>query len=391
LLFFILSLGLGTPYLFLGTFSGAISKLPRSGLWMVTVRKVFGLILTGMALYFLLPLLGTLSAPVLVAFFGGCAIYLLLWEARRTKPKQFAWVLRGLGLVAAVAAVFLILPKQAEAEIPWQPYSEQAAAAAIREGKGVIIDTFASWCIPCRELDQRTFTDADIRREAKRFVMLKLDLTSRDANTEAGRAALRYDIRGVPTVLFIGPAGREISDLRLVTFEKPKSFLDRMIKLEAASPASGIVEASTTADGSNQSQQELPSDSVRLLDGGSLDLSSQRGKVLLIDFWATWCVPCAKEIPTFNSLIKDYKDKGVEIIGVALDEEGAKKVRPFVKSHPMSYTVALGSDAIAKSFGVGEALPVAVVADKQGRIRFTHTAITDNETFRREIEQLLKE
>jgi thiol:disulfide interchange protein DsbD len=392
LLFFVLSLGLGTPYLFLGTFSGAISKLPRSGMWMVTVRKIFGLVLLGMALYFLLPLLGDHSVTILAGFFAACALYLILWEARRTKAKQFAWTLRGLGVVAAASGVFFVLPKRAQAEIPWQPYSEQAVSAAAKDGKGVIIDTFADWCIPCRELDQRTFTDAEIKREAQKFVMLKLDLTSTKANTEAGRAATRYDIRGVPTVLFLDSNGKEIPDLRLVSFEKPKSFLDRMIKLGSASPKAGVVEASATADSGTQ-LQALPSDSVTLLNGSKLDLSSQHGKVLLIDFWATWCVPCAKEIPLLNSLDKDYKNKDVEIIGIDMDEDGAAKVRPFVKSHPMDYRVAIKSDLTARSFGVGEVLPVAVLADKQGRIRFTHTGISasQDQTFRREIDQLLNE
>jgi thiol:disulfide interchange protein DsbD len=397
LVFFILALGLGLPYLFLGAFSGAISRLPRSGLWMVTVRKVFGLVILGMALYFLMPLLGKYSTPIVIAFLAACAIYLIAWEAGRTKPKQFAWILRGLGLVAATIAVFSIiavfsaLPKQAESEVAWQPYSEQAVSEATRQGKGVIIDTFADWCIPCRELDQRTFTDADIKKEANKFIMLKLDLTSRDANTEAGRAAQRYDIRGVPTVLFIDPSGKEVPDLRLVSFEKPREFLDRMMKLEAFSGGAGVVEASTTADPGSQLQQ-LPSDSLKLLDGGSrLDPASEHGKVLLIDFWATWCIPCAKEIPIFNSLNKDYKNKGVEIIGVAMDEEGLSKVKPFVKAHPMDYRIALRSDSTGKSFGVGEVLPITVIADKQGRIRFTHTGLTQEDTFRKEIEQLVNE
>src|SRR5262249_31543315 len=228
--------------------------------------------------------------------------------------------------------------------------------------------------------------------------MLKLNLTSRDANTEAGRAANRYDIRGVPTVLFIDGAGKEVADLRLVSFEQPKAFLDRMMKLEAASPSSKgasdsseSVHAATNPVPQSETGQPLPSDSVTLLDGGKLDLSSQRGKVVLIDFWATWCVPCAKEIPTFNSLVNDYKNKGVEIIGVAMDEEGASKVKPFVRAHPMRYRVALKSSQTGQSFGVGEVLPVAVLADKEGRIRFTHTGVTTDETFRQEIEQLLKE
>src|SRR5262249_33095029 len=81
MLFFGLALGLGLPYLVLGTFSGALKSLPRSGLWMVTVRKVFGLVLIGMALYFLMPLMGAATTYVFVAFFAVCAVYLIFWEA----------------------------------------------------------------------------------------------------------------------------------------------------------------------------------------------------------------------------------------------------------------------------------------------------------------------
>src|ERR1044071_5132266 len=82
LLFFVLALGLGMPYLILGTFSGAIKTLPRSGLWMVTVRKVFGLALIGMALYFLMPLMGNYVNYIFVAFFAISALYLLFYESR---------------------------------------------------------------------------------------------------------------------------------------------------------------------------------------------------------------------------------------------------------------------------------------------------------------------
>ncbi|HKP84450.1 MAG TPA: cytochrome c biogenesis protein CcdA, partial [Blastocatellia bacterium] len=212
-MFFVLALGLGLPYLVLGTFSGAIKSLPRSGMWMVTVRKVFGLVLIGMALYFLMPLMGRFTNYVFVAFFALSALYLLFWESSKTKPKQFAWVLRAIGIGAAAVAITMAVPKKIEAEITWQPFSEQALAAAQKEGKGVIIDTFADWCIPCKELDQNTFTDPHVRQESERFVTLKLDLTTAAANSEAGRAKQRFKIRGVPTVIFLDPAGREREDL----------------------------------------------------------------------------------------------------------------------------------------------------------------------------------
>jgi thiol:disulfide interchange protein DsbD len=152
LIFFVLSIGLGLPYLVLGTFSGAIKALPRSGEWMVTVRKVLGVVLLGMAIYFLAPLIETYRNYILIAFFGLSAVYLIFWESGKAKPKQFAWVLRALGVGAAAIAIIIAIPKRVEAEIPWQPYSEQLLSTAQKEGKAVIIDVFADWCIPCREL-----------------------------------------------------------------------------------------------------------------------------------------------------------------------------------------------------------------------------------------------
>jgi thiol:disulfide interchange protein DsbD len=402
-MFFVLALGLGMPYLVLGTFSGAIKSLPRSGMWMVTVRKVFGLVLIGMALYFLMPLMGRFTNYVFVAFFALSALYLLFWESSKTKPKQFAWVLRAIGIGAAAVAIMMAIPKNIEAEISWQPFSEQALASAQREGKGVIIDTFADWCIPCKELDQNTFTDPHVRQESERFVTLKLDLTTADANSEAGRAKKRFGIRGVPTVIFLDPAGREPLGTRLEGFEKADAFLARMKQVEFTPGASNQTLAKNVADekgavadatsgASSAAGEPLPAMSLKLLDGGALNIESLRGKVVVIDFWATWCVPCKAEIPTFNQLIKDYKDRGLEIIAVSLDEEGAAKVKPFLKENPMSYTQVLGDQSTAGAFSVDDSkLPVALIIDKQGRIRFRHVGLTKKDVFESEINQLLSE
>lgn len=399
-MFFVLALGLGLPYLVLGTFSGAIKALPRSGLWMVTVRKLFGLILIGMAIYFLMPLLGSASTYVLVAFFALSAVYLILWEAGKTKPMQFAWVLRIIGAGAAVVAVMMVLPKKIESEIPWQPYSEQAVADARKAGKGIIIDTFADWCIPCKELDKLTFTDAEVKKDAERFITLKLNLTSSDPNSEAGRARQRFGIRGVPTVLFIDDKGREFSDIRLEGFEKPSSFVARMKKVETSPAGAGSAlaknvseEKAAVADSApGGTTDAAPAASLNLLSGGSLKLESLRGKVVLVDFWATWCVPCLSEIPMFNQLKKDYQPRGVEVIAISLDEEGAAKVKPFLKAHPMDYTQLVGDHDTAASFNVSDSsLPVTLLVDKQGRIRFRHVGITKKDVLETEISQLLNE
>jgi thiol:disulfide interchange protein DsbD len=400
MLFFVLALGLGFPYLILGTFSGAIKSLPRSGVWMVTVRKVFGLIMVGMAIYFLLPLLGKASDIVIIAFFAVSALYLLFYESGKARPKQFAWVLRAIGAAAAVAAIMFALPKKIEAEIAWQPYSEQLLAVAQREGRGVIIDTYADWCIPCKELDRYTFTDASVAREADRFVALKLNITSNEANSEAGRAQSKFGIRGVPTIVFLDPSGHERADLRLEGFEKPALFLARLKQIEFTPKVGGlkIVKDTGTETGKGldarpgTATEPLPAVSLNLIKGGQLATDSLRGKVALINFWATWCVPCKAEIPTFNQFDKDYKARGLEIVGIALDEEGAAKVKPFLKENPMNYAVAVGDKSTATAFSVDDTkLPITLIVDKQGRVRFRHVGIEKKEVFEAEIGQLLNE
>jgi thiol-disulfide isomerase/thioredoxin len=131
---------------------------------------------------------------------------------------------------------------------------------------------------------------------------------------------------------------------------------------------------------------------LNLLSGGTLDLASLRGKVVLVDFWATWCVPCISEIPMFNQFQKQYRGRGFELVAVSLDEEGAEKVKPFLKRYPMNYTQVVGDKATAEKFSVQDSsLPVALLLDKQGRVRFRHVGITSKEIFEAEINQLLNE
>ena len=407
LLFFVLALGLGLPYLVLGTFSGAIKALPRSGMWMVTVRKVFGLVLIGMAIYFLSPLLGGSSKYILTAFFALSALYLIFYESGRAKPAQFAWVLRGLGVLAAGLAIWWIMPKPVGAEIQWQPYSEQALAEARTSGKGVIIDAYADWCIPCKELDADTFTDPDVAKDAERFVTLKLDLTSPADGSEAARAANRFRILGVPTIIFLSPAGEEASDLRLEGFEAPSGFIARMKKIESTAGVPALAKNELSANGSVSdgsvgaqpaaAGEPIPTAGLTLLDGGALDLASLKGKVVLLDFWATWCVPCKAEIKILNKLAGEYKERGLEIIGISYLDEGPDMVKPFVKDNPMNYTKALGNPELLGAYKVGDVLPVTIIIDKQGQIRYRHQGLSSSgmsefeSELRGKIEKMLSE
>jgi len=227
-MFFVLSLGLGLPYLFLGTFSGTISRLPRSGQWMVTIRKIFGFVLLGMALYFLAPLAGIFTRYLLALLLLVASLFFLFFEARKAKPVQFGWLLRLLGIAAFAGAVFCLLPEKKVEAIHWQPYSEAALAAASQSGRPVVIDAYADWCIPCKELDKFTFSDPAVRQQASSLVTLKLNLTRDEPGTEAAKAKLRFGIQGVPTLIFLDATGEERRTLRLEGFEKSDQFLGRL-------------------------------------------------------------------------------------------------------------------------------------------------------------------
>jgi thiol:disulfide interchange protein DsbD len=227
---------------------------------MVWVRKIFGFILIAMAFYFVKTLLpNTLIyhlALALTMLVGG--IYMAWIEPTRASGKVFPYVRTAIGIaffiVACVVTAMGVQSYLDEAvaakiedlaaagggvtanRIAWSPYSEEALSAAFRDGKPVFIDSFADWCIPCKELDKYIFSAAEVIAASRDFVCLKADLTN--AKDEAVRAfSKKYGVRGVPTLLFFKPDGTEIVELRTTGFEKKKVFLPKMLKaLELSRP-----------------------------------------------------------------------------------------------------------------------------------------------------------
>jgi len=127
-------------------------------------------------------------------------------------------------------------------------------------------------------------------------------------------------------------------------------------------------------------------------DGSTFRLSELRGKVVVVNFWATWCLPCRLEIPHFNRVYAETRDRGVEFVGISVDEAGWSVIEEFEKEIPIDYPVVLDKDNKADAaFGPLVGLPVTVFIDRQGRIVQQSIGITDIDTLRENIEAALKE
>ena len=137
-------------------------------------------------------------------------------------------------------------------------------------------------------------------------------------------------------------------------------------------------------------RQMAPDFGLKDADGKTVHLSDYRGKVVLLDFWATWCGPCKMEIPWFMEFERKYKDRGFAVLGVSMDDDGWKVVKPFIQETAMNYRVLLGNDQTGDLYGGIEALPTAYLIDREGRIAVQHVGLTGRRDFEDGIEKLLE-
>jgi thiol:disulfide interchange protein DsbD len=228
LLFFILSLGLGFPYVWLGFFSTEIQRLPKSGMWMVWVKKIFGLILLGMPLYFLNSLMPpNLNRVLTPAYFILSGIMLgLVFSGKGVMPgfKKFQ-VAFGVFLIIMGLFIYRVWPQPSE--LSFAGYQTPLIDQARKDGKPVFIDFTANWCLPCKELEIKTFSDLKVKEGLKDWVLLRVDMTQYSSGpVEEIKKA--YGIQGVPTLIFLNREGQERKDLRAVGFINPEEMLRRI-------------------------------------------------------------------------------------------------------------------------------------------------------------------
>jgi len=228
---FIMASGLSFPYLILGTFSGLLGSLPKSGMWMVWVKKIFGVILVGVGLFYLalalFPDYATHTIPA-VLIMGG--IYLGL-TSNKESQGLFNYMKWSVGVLSVIAGL-LFIQNLSKTGIQWKPYSEQAYQQAIKDKQPIILDFYADWCVPCLEMERVTYTNQMVIEATENFKRFKVDLTQYESN-RAEKLRNQFEVRGVPTIVFINKNGAEEKNARIVGFVKPQKFLQQVEQVES--------------------------------------------------------------------------------------------------------------------------------------------------------------
>jgi peroxiredoxin len=157
----------------------------------------------------------------------------------------------------------------------------------------------------------------------------------------------------------------------------------------------GCSRAPTTAkaaDVKGDSERRIAPDfTLKDSGGATVHLSDYKGKVVLLDFWATWCGPCKIEIPWFMEFEQQYKDRGFAVLGVSMDEGGWDDVKPYIDQHKINYRILMGTDVVGQAYGGVDSLPTTFLIDRSGKIAVKHEGIEKGKNeIRDEINSLLQ-
>jgi thiol:disulfide interchange protein DsbD len=387
--------GLSLPFFLLALFPAYLKKLPRSGGWLARVKVVMGFVILAAMLKYLAAIDVVLGWGILtrerflaawIVLFAMAGLYLLgflrMEGVSKDEPIGLGRLLAGMAL--AIFAISLVpgmnggklgdldayVPAPAENTgggandaSPWLKNDLAGALAKAKaEGKRVLVTFTGYACTNCHWMKANMFTKPEIASLLKNFVLVELYTDGTDAASQENQK-LEESKFGTVAIPFyaIYDADKNVA----ATFpEVTRNVKEFVAFLSTAGP--------TTVHASSSEFEGLP---LTTLEGAPFDRSSFKGKVVIVDFWATWCVPCRQEIPGFNKL----NQKGIPVIGVSLDEDGAAPVKQFLKDYPMKYPVALGAQQINEQLKIGQ-LPITVIYDREGKPVQRFEGLTSIET-----------
>jgi thioredoxin:protein disulfide reductase len=232
------ALGMGLLFIAIGTFSGVLSSLPRSGGWMYVLENVFGVAIIAVALYFLKDIVEPLRAFLRnsVEFFAIAGVLLVVGILLGKFTQRFkdlprpVQLQKAFGVILAVLGLYMLIGgfTTAESHLDWVSDEAEGLALAKKEKKLVMLDFYATWCAACNELDHKTYSDPKVAARLSKYVNVKLDFTK--TSDEVKRLTEKYKIPGLPVVIFLDSDGKQLS--RFDKFVTPTEFLKILDEVE---------------------------------------------------------------------------------------------------------------------------------------------------------------
>ena len=384
--------GLALPFFLLALFPSYLKRLPKSGGWMARVKVVMGFIVLAAMLKFLASVDQVLQWNVItrerflaawIVLFAMAGLYLLgflrLEGIAKDEPMGLGRLLTG--MVFLIFAISLAPGMsggklgELDAYIPvasgggsgggggnalvWmKDQYREALDRARREGKLVLVTFTGYACTNCHWMKANMFTRPEIAGAVGNFVLVELYTDGTDAASLANQELeqSKFQTIAIPFYAIVDADGNAIATY-------PGATRDAAAYLAFLQKG----RADFSPRGASAPLSDLSGLQATTLDGAPVDTAALEGKVVVLDFWATYCVPCLQEIPTFNRLHEQLADRGVVVLGVSMDVDGgAPLVKSFLKQHPMKYRVALGSEKMTDLFHVNQ-LPTTVVFDRHGK------------------------
>ena len=241
------ALGIGTLFIFLGTFPALLGRLPKSGAWMNDIKKGLGVLLIAVGLYLLRDAVPSTAYPTILLIGSLLLVWLCIHfaiKAAGAKGTTRFWTAYALLCVLCCTWGYgkILAPQTATAptdtthaqtptaELVWLTDLAEAKKMAAEQGKNIMIDFGAEWCAACKKLEKETFTDSRVAAELSKLVLVRVDCTE---ETDANMALQQeFGALSLPTIVFLNADGTRRDDLSLFQFEKPDAFLDRLAKLK---------------------------------------------------------------------------------------------------------------------------------------------------------------